>query len=190
MKIVLASQSTSRQHVLQMIGLDFEVVPSQIDESQVKITDPAKRAKHIAQFKAEAVAKNHPGLIIAADTYSFLGQQIFEKPKTKSEAKKMLSFLSGKELKSVTGLCLINTKTGEKINQTKVTQVWFRKLSDGEIKQVVKTEPVLTWAAAYAPFESKTVQFIDKISGSFSGLVYGLPLELVVPFLQKYKLFN
>jgi len=188
MNIILASSSKNRQAVLKMVGIDFEIIPSNVDESLVKEVNPVKRAEQIAFLKAQKVAENNQGLIISADTFTFRRRKILEKPQSLKEAEKMLRWLSGKAVYNVTALCVINTQTKEVFKNSTLTRVWFRKLSRGEIKDCVATEPVLTWAAAYSPINSKTAKFIKKTEGSFTGLAFGLPLEQLIPILQKYKL--
>lgn len=188
MKLILASGSKNRQAVLKMVGLEFQLVPSEVDESLIQEDDMVKRAEQIAFLKAQKVAEACQGVIISADTFTFRRRKVLEKPKDLKEAEKMLRWLSGKSVFNVSGLCVINTQTKEVVKTHALTRVWFRKLSRAEIKDCVATEPVLTWAAAYSPINSKTAKFIKKTNGSFTGLAFGLPLELLVPILQKYKL--
>lgn len=188
MKIILASGSGDRQKILQLGGIRFEVIVSGVDEKQVKEKDPQKKAVEIALLKARKVAENNEGLVISGDTFACLGKRIMEKPKDLREARKMLKALSGKQSRMYTGLCVINTQTKEVYKKLAVTKVWFRKLTNKEIEDYIQTEPVLNWSAAYAPLSSKAVKFISKIEGSLSGFAHGLPMEFLIPILQKYKL--
>jgi len=184
-KIILASQSKNRQAVLKALNIPFKVVVSQFDEQSVKETNIKLRAKMIALGKTRAVAKQHSGIIIAADTFTVLEGKIKEKPKNQKQATKMLNMLSSKQAISYTGFCFFNTKTKFIFNKTAKTKIWFRKLSKKEQIKYLKKYPVTTWAAAYALIDLYLFTLAKRLEGSLVGLTHGLPTEWLIPLLEK-----
>lgn len=183
--IILASGSYNRQKLLKSLGIPFKVVKSDFDEQSIIETHPEKRAAQIALGKAWKVAKDHPGIIIACDTFTVCQGEVMEKPKDLIQAKKMLLKLSGKLAIDYSGFCFLNTVKNIKVVKTSVTQIKFRKIYPEELVVYLKRFPVTTWAAAYAPSNLYGLGLIDEIHGSLTGLTHGLPLEFLIPLLAK-----
>lgn len=188
LKIILASGSKDRQNILRTAGIKFQVIVSGVEEKQIMDLNPRERVVELAYQKAARVAEKNQGLVIGGDTFVCLGNEILEKPKSLKEAHEMLTKLSGKMSYCFSGLCVINTQTKEVYKKLAVTKVWFRELTDLEIKDYIETEPVLNWSAAFTPLSSKAIKFIRKIKGSLSGFAHGLPMEDLVPILHIYQL--
>ena len=182
-KIILASGSANRQAVLKQARIAFEVFPAEVNEQLVKETNFKKRAVKIAELKARWVAGRKSGVIVAADLFDVCKGKILEKPETKVEARAMLQLLSGKTFMTYTGLFCINTDNGKTFSDTAVTEVEFREIGDKEIEDSVENEPVTTWAAGFNLTHS-SIKWVQRINGSLSGLMYGLPLELLHKALQ------
>lgn len=182
-KIVLASGSANRQAVLKQARIAFEVFPARVDEKSVKEKDFKKRAVAIAELKARWVAKKKQGLIVAADLFDVCEGEIVEKPKTKDEARMMLKKLSGKTFMTYIGLYCINTANDKTFSGAVTTEVEFRQISDEEIEDSIENEPVTDWAAGFSLLHS-SIKWVKRINGSLSGLMYGLPLELLHEALQ------
>lgn len=177
-KIILASGSTNRQAVLRQAQIQFEVVPAQVDETSVQETDLKRRAVKIAELKARWVAKRKSGIIVAADLFDVCEGEILEKPKIKAEARIMLKKLSGKTFMTYIGLYCINTGNSKTFAEVATTEVEFRDIADEEIEESVQNEPVTDWAAGFSLAHS-SIKWVKRINGSLSGLMYGLPLELL-----------
>lgn len=182
-KIVLASGSANRQAVLKQARIPFEFFPAQVDETSVQETDLKRRAVKIAELKARWVAKRKSGIIVAADLFDVCEGEILEKPETAGEAKIMLKKLSGKTFMTYIGLYCINTANGKIFSGAVTTEVDFRQIGDEEINDSVANEPVTTWAAGFSLTHS-SIKWVRRINGSLSGLMYGLPLELLNQALQ------
>ena len=183
-KIILASGSANRQTVLKQAGIPFEVFPAQVDEKSVTEKDFKKRAVKIAQLKTEWVAERKSGIIVAADLFDVCEGKILEKPATADEARFMLKKLSGKTFTTYIGLYCINTANGRIFAEATTIEVEFRHVADEEIEESVQNEPVTTWAAGFNPAHS-SIKWVKRINGSLSGLMYGLPLELLHKALKK-----
>jgi septum formation protein len=186
--VILASKSPQRKNIMQAAGVEFKVVPADIDEQAVVGVDPVKRAGMIAQKKAEAVQEKYPeAIIVAADTYIVLDGQVLEKPKDLEEAREMLAKQSGQVLTELTGFCYLDLKENIQITKTAAVEVKFRQLSEAEIDHYITTQPVMTWSAAFCPAYDSGASLIKSINGSFTGFTHGLPLEELIPLLQQSK---
>lgn len=143
--------------------------------------------RHNSEIKAKAVAeKFNDKIIIAADTVVFLDGFVFHKPKDNREAVKYLKTLSGRMHTVYTGICIINSRTGEEIIDCEKTKVYFRELSEKEIRYYVKNYNPLDKAGAYGIQEDFGCLFIEKISGDYYNVV-GLPLTRLYKNLLKLR---
>ncbi len=182
---ILASKSARRKTLLRQLGIKFRVVESDAVEVELNYASPEKLVRHNSGIKAKAVAKKFSNkLIIAADTVVYLDGFVFHKPKDNREAVKYLKTLSGRMHTVYTGICIINTRTGEEIIDCEKTNVYFRKLSDKEIRYYVKNYNPLDKAGAYGIQEDFGCLFIEKISGDYYNVV-GLPLTRLYKNLLK-----
>ncbi len=183
-KLILASASPRRKQLLTQIGLKFEVRKSNYNETPEKDLTPAQLALFYSQNKAKDVAsKASHGIVIGADTLVVFENQAIGKPKSKDDAIRILSLLSGKMHEIVTGYTLIDTKTKKTISRTVTTKVWFRKLSKQEIVDYVATGEPFDKAGAYG-IQEKGALFVEKIDGDYFNVV-GLPIAALVTDLKK-----
>jgi septum formation protein len=184
-RIILASASPRRRELLAKIGLQFEVEPSSYDEVFNIESEPRKYARQISLGKALAVAPKYPNaIIISADTIGILDGTIIGKPKSRDEAIKILSMLSGRPHLVITGFTVLDTARHKKISRSIVTKVYFRELSMSEIESYVATGEPLDKAGAYA-IQGLGSVLIKKIVGDFYNVV-GLPLSAVSETLRKF----
>lgn len=186
-KIILASASPRRKQLLEQIGLDFTIVPSNIDEVLDPQLSPREQVKTLSRQKAEATAQLSKGkgeVILAADSMVVVGDEIMGKPKDKEDAFRMLKKLSGKEHQIVTGFTLLDQETGEQITDSTETTLWFRKLDDDEIETFIEREKPYDKAGAYGLQELAAI-FIERMDGDYAGAI-GLPLFLLAKHLKKF----
>ncbi len=174
-RIILASASPRRAQLLKLIGLEFEVVQSNYDESGESYTFPEVQVLELSERKASTVAEQvEDGLIVGADTVVALEDKIFGKPKDKSAAQEMLRQLSGRTHTVYTGFTLIDQPSGRLHSDYERTEVVFRKIDDAEISRYVQTESPLDKAGAYG-IQDKSSIFVSKVNGCFYNVV-GLPV--------------
>jgi nucleoside triphosphate pyrophosphatase len=175
MKIALASRSPRRRALLEQIGIEFEVIYINIDESWDGDghETPEDYVCRIAIEKARAgkklVGNDLP--ILAADTSVVLDGHILGKAESKADAITMLNSLSGKTHHVLSAVCVINSQEQTKVSISKVT---FKTLSEEEINNYCETDEPLGKAGGYA-IQGKAAVFIERLEGSYSG-VMGLPL--------------
>jgi septum formation protein len=182
-RCILASASPQRKWLLEGIGLDFEVIPSTVDEAICTETDPVERAKALARLKAEDVAAKHPdAYVLGADTLVVASDgTLLEKPIDADDARKMLKMHSGKTSTVYSTICLIllNGELSEAISASKVT---FKELSDEEIAWWIATNEWKDRSGAFQ-IDGKGQLIIERIEGDWTGVV-GLPVCILGQLLQ------
>ncbi len=137
-KIILASGSQGRRDLLNQIGLEFEVDPSNYEEDMTLKMEPSKLAEFLSLGKAKDVAKRHENsIIIAADTFCILDKEILGKPHTKENAKIMLNKLSGKAHSVITGFTIIDTETNKQATRSVETKVFITDISEKDIDDYI-----------------------------------------------------
>mgnify|MGYP000061584076 CR=1 FL=1 len=184
MKLILASASPRRRELLKILGLDFEVIPSQVEE-KITAKEPTLIVTSLAEQKARDVAKRvKEGLVIGADTIVTLEGTILGKPKSKEEAAKMLSMLSGKEHHVITGVALIDVTSQKSLVDYELTKVFFRDLTAEEIESYVRTNEGFDKAGAYA-IQGIGSLLVKGIEGCYFNVV-GLPLTKIYLLLKNF----
>jgi septum formation protein len=183
--IVLASSSPRRRELLSQTGLSFIVDTVDTEENNFIGTDPEEMAKSISLAKAIAVAHRHPkSIIIGADTIGVLGRKLLGKPTNAIHAKEMLTLLSDKCHKVITGFSIIDTETGKTTSLAETTLVYFKRLSPAQIKNYIQTGEPLDKAGAYA-IQGSGAELVDHIEGDFNNVV-GLPVYALLRELLKF----
>jgi septum formation protein len=190
-KIILASNSAQRKILMQGLNIEFEIIPSLFDEKTIQADDHKERARLIALAKAQEVSKQYPhAIVISGDTFTFTNNKAFEKPETLEQAKQMLGEQSGQESICYTGCAYLDPENNLEFSTTAKTQFKFRVLSSQEIDQYVANNPVLTWSAGFCPAYPEGINMIESIQGSLSGFSHGLPMEIIIPLLEKSGVFD
>ena len=181
--LYLASGSPRRQELMQQLNLQFEVIQAPMEEAVLPNESPEAYVKRIAVEKAQAgyvkACAGRSGMqagkgvwVVGGDTAVIFEQQIFGKPKSEMDAKRMLSVLSGQTHQVLSSLAIVhNNQVFSAINSTLVT---FKPLAEAEINQYWLSGEPLGKAGAYA-IQGLGAKFIKTIQGSYSG-VMGLPL--------------
>ena len=173
MTFILASESPRRLELLRQIGIEPKVELSNYHE-EMCASNPAELVKANAVGKGKSVLPKCTGddVVIAADTIVVLDNMILGKPKNSEEAFKMLRNLSGRTHEVLTGVAVFYK--GKKKVAVEKTIVKFRKLTDKEIQDYVKTGDSLDKAGAYG-IQGRGAIFINSIAGCYNNVV-GLPL--------------
>jgi len=175
-RIILASASPRRSELLKELGLKFQVIPAEAEETAPEHLTPHEICQVNAHRKARAIARKHPdALVIGADTIVCLGQSILGKPRSMTEARHMLETLSGETHEVITGVCLMHIAARREKLFAVSTPVTFRPLTPRQIRDYVKAVHTLDKAGAYAIQEHGNM-IIKSIKGSRSNVI-GLPLE-------------
>ncbi len=186
-RIILSSKSPRRIELLSGIGLEFEVHPSEVDESTIHAKKPREFALKAAFVKAMDVARLYDdALVIAADTIVVIDNRILGKPENKEAARKTLRMLSGRAHLVITGIAVCNAKTGSCLVDAVTTEVFFRPLTRSDIDDYVETGDSLDKAGAYG-IQTIGDRFIEKIEGDYDNVV-GLPTGKLMELLEGFSL--
>lgn len=182
--LVLASTSTFRRELLSRFQLPFETIPPDVDESPLADEPPAATAERLALVKAKAVAHRFPdALIIGSDQVAYCGQERFGKPGSRANAVHQLRLMRGAEIIFHTGLCLLNSATGQAQVTGVTTTVGFRDLSDAEIHSYLDKEDVLNCAGS-AKSEGLGISLLRYLRGDDPTALIGLPLIALTNMLR------
>ena len=177
-RLILASSSPRRAELLKAVGVEIEIIPSQIQERPHVGEAPSDYIMRLARAKVVSIARNrNQGLVLGADTIVVLDGQILEKPEGSEDAARILRLLSGRWHAVMTGVALYDAATRREVADYDKTLVRFAPLSDREIEWYVKSEEPLDKAGAYG-IQGLASLFVEEIAGNYSNVV-GLPLPLV-----------
>jgi len=193
MNVVLASSSPRRRDLLTEVGIRFHAICPQVEEQRQSGESAGDYVARNALTKAEWVAGRldaEPGdrqVIIAADTIVLIQGKILEKPADRSEAKLMLTELSGRTHRVMTGVCMLHVQRShahECRRFVETTEVELRRLEPGDILRYIETGEPMGKAGAYA-IQGRGRKFIERIRGSYSNVV-GLPVERVMRVVEEW----
>lgn len=182
-QLILASQSPRRSEILKKAGYQFASFPVYVSEIPNKNLSLDEQILDIAGRKAEAVLqqlKTGPTdqkdkVILTADTMVCYGAKALGKPDDEVMAFEFLRLLSGRKHQVKTALCLVDLSTEEKLSHIETTDVFFKNLSDSEIRNYIATGEPMDKAGAYA-IQGVGAKFVEKFEGDYDNVV-GLPLH-------------
>jgi septum formation protein len=181
--LILASASPRRKEMLRMLGVEFAVVRSDVDENPHAGESPEDFALRLSEAKARAVAVKRPGRwVLGADTIVTIDGELLGKPRTADEARCMIRKLSGREHTVITAFSLVNSKRADSIRRAVSSQVRFKDVPDDELEWYVSTDEPYDKAGGYA-VQGKAAVLVAEVRGSWTNVV-GLPLCEVVEALK------
>lgn len=174
--------------LLKRHGIIYKVHVSNFEE-KIKHSIPKQLVIHNACGKAYSVAKHYQNaIVIGVDTLGFYKNKIIGKPKNRADAKRMLRMLSGKTHRVISGLCMINTKTGKKFTASVTTKVTFRTIELEELKHYLDSNQWKGKAGAYA-IQGRAKSFVEKIDGDITNVI-GVPMVVLRRLLEKIQILN
>lgn len=187
--LVLASNSPRRKQLLALCGWEFQVLPVEIDESQLDGESPRDYVQRLAQKKADAAARKlSPGdVVIAADTTVADGDEILGKPSTPREAQWMLQRLHGRMHQVFTAISVFDVSSTLRLADLCRTDVLMRTYSQQEISAYVASGDPLDKAGAYA-IQHRGFDPVEEIEGCYANVV-GLPLCHLVRLLREFDIY-
>lgn len=172
MQVILASQSPRRRELLARFPFSFDIKIADIDETMDGDADPADEVARVSCKKAQAISRTPEDVVIAADTVVVCDGRVLGKPRDPQEATQMLELLSGRAHQVMTGLTVLH---GDRcVSVTEITDVFFRPLTQSEIRRYVGSKEPMDKAGSYA-IQGGAALFVEKISGDYFNVV-GLPV--------------
>jgi nucleoside triphosphate pyrophosphatase len=182
--LILASRSPRRKVLLESLGVSFRVETLKIEETWPENLEPIKIVEYLAQKKAKVINIEFPGsLILSADTLIVLDNKVLGKPSDQYEAFQMLTDLSGRSHQVITGVCLMDQRKTQTLNDT--TLVSFKLLASAEIEYYINNFSPFDKAGAYGIQEWIGMIGIEHIEGSYFN-VMGLPVHKVYDALLNW----
>jgi len=188
-RLILGSSSVYRRQLLERLGIPFEVISPDIDESAHAGEHPAALARRLAREKAQAIAHGlvsgeRNALVIGSDQVAVLGDQRYGKPGNHAKAVQQLQALSGQVVVFETALCLFDVASGRTFEELVSTEVEFRELSLAEIEAYLAKEPAYDCAGS-AKSEGLGIALLDRLSGDDPTALIGLPLIALCRLLRQ-----
>lgn len=181
MSLILASASPRRKELLARITPDFTVLTSAFDESTVTAPTPRDTALALARGKCLAVAAQHPAdVVVGCDTVVEFAGQVFGKPHSREDARRMLTALSGADHYVHTGVAIAQNGGCETFAVT--TRVRFFALSEAEIEAYIATDEPYDKAGGYG-IQGAAALFCEEIEGDYYNIM-GLPVSRLARALR------
>jgi len=185
-RLILASSSPRRQRLLRQMGLEFDVVPSDVREDFIDGESPKDHVLRLAGVKAHRVAEIYPDRwVIGADTAVAIDGMILGKPQTEQEAFRMLLALSGRNHRVFTGVSVCHRAKGKGETIAVETVVRMKTLTREEISWYIRTGEPFDKAGGYA-IQGKGAFMVQRIEGSYTNVV-GLPLCELLEVLDRLE---
>ena len=182
LKVVLASGSPRRHELLKLIGVDHDVVPADLDESQLPGEKPDSYAERLARGKSAAIAAGRAdSLVIGADTIVVVDQHILGKPRDVTDAARMLRMLSNRSHVVMTAVAV--TLGGRTVSLVEKVTVIFRDLTEDEIARYIATGEPMDKAGAYG-IQGYGATIVRRIEGDYFA-VMGLSLVRLVDLITQ-----
>ena len=183
MKLVLGSTSPFRKALLEKLHLDFECDTPDIDETPQENEDVESMVVRLAIAKARAIADRHEdALIIGSDQSAVLNGKKLSKPGNFDNAFKQLTQASGQKIVFQTGLCLLNSASGNIQSTCVPYTVVFKELTPTMIKNYLHKEEPYNCAGSFKS-EALGIALFERFEGSDPNALIGLPLIELVNFL-------
>ena len=184
LQFVLASASPARRKLLSDADISVYVCPSNFDEDQIQLTDPAQLVQSLAQHKAEAVAPQFSSaLVLGCDSVLSFEGEIYGKPESSADAIARLQKMRGRVGELYTGHALIDTSQRRLVAKVRMTRVFFAQVSDQQIEDYVATGEPLRCAGAFA-IDGRGSVFIEKLDGCHTNVI-GLSMSLLRQLIQE-----
>lgn len=183
--LILASSSPYRRQLLQRLNLAFNHQSPAIDETPKPGESANELVLRLASEKTMAVAKTNPNaLIIGSDQVAVLESEILTKPGTAEQALQQLSACSGRPVQFLTGLCLLNSQSGQQQQLVEPFTVHFRKLKPEQLERYIQIEQPLDCAGSFK-MEGLGISLFERLEGDDPNSLIGLPLIQLVTLLNK-----
>mgnify|MGYP001500815878 CR=1 FL=1 len=192
-KIILASKSEVRKKILENYKILSEVIPSNVDEDQVKNSllkekaTPEIISKNLAELKANKVSQKRPNeIVLGADSVIDINGELISKPTSREDALNILKKLNGKEHQLISSVCI--SKNGNMIwNFTDAAKLTMKQLNEAKIKSYLeKINDKELYAYGVYQIEADGKSLFSKIEGD-ENTIMGLPVKKIKEYLKYCK---
>ena len=193
MKIILASSSGVRKKILDKYSIDNEVIHSNVDEEEYKISllaegaTPLATSRNLAEIKSIKVSNKNPDrLVLGADSVISLNNELINKPINREEAFKILKKLNNSKHYLISSACI--SRNGSMIwNHTDSSELKMKNLSDNELLiYLAKIETKTLLAYGVYQIEADGLELFEYIKGDLDSIM-GLPIKDIMNYIKKYN---
>ena len=193
MKIILASKSGVRKKILNDHKIDCEVIVSNVDEDEVKLSllaegaDPKLISKNLAEIKSIKVSSKNPDrFVLGADSVISLDNELINKPKSRADAFNILKKLNNSKHYLISSVCI--SKNGAMIwNHTDISELKMKNLSEKDLIDYldkIKTETLLAYGVYQVEAEGSSL--FEYIKGDRNSIM-GLPINDIINYIKDIK---
>lgn len=183
---MLASGSPYRQGLLKNLRLDFISASPDIDESAIADESPSHLAIRLSSEKAKSLTHQFPNhLIIGSDQVAMLNNIQLTKPGNRKNCIAQLQSVSGNKALFYTGVCVLDSRTGQCITEVDLCVVYFRTLTTEQIVSYVDMDRPFDCAGGFKS-ESLGIALIERIEGEDPNALIGLPLIKLINILGQF----
>ena len=194
MKIILASKSGVRKKILEKYNINFQVIFSNVDEDEIKVSllaegaDPLIISKNLAELKSAQVSNKNPDrLVLGADSVISLNNQLINKPNSREEALEILKKLNGSKHYLISSVCI--SKNNSMVwNYSDKSELKMKNFKDDELKKYlskIKTETLLAYGVYQV--EADGLSLFEYIKGDQDSIM-GLPIKQIMNYIKEYKI--
>jgi septum formation protein len=184
-RLILGSTSKYRRALLDRFGIPFDVAAPNIDESRNPGESPLALVERLSRQKADAVAAKHPeSLIISSDQVAVLDERIFGKPGSPAGCTEQLRAASGRTLRFLTGVHVLDARSGARSVHVDTTSALFRTLTDAEIERYIARENPIDCAGSFKG-EALGITLLERIDSQDPTALTGLPLIWLASALRQ-----
>jgi len=193
MKIILASKSGVRKKILDDFKIESKVIPSNIDEDEVKNSllaegaEPLLISKNLAEIKSIKVSSNNPNqLVLGADSVISLNNQLINKPNSREEAFEILKRLNNSKHYLISSVCI--SKNGAMIwNYSDTSELKMKNFKEKQLMNYldkIKTETLLAYGVYQV--EAEGLKLFEYIKGDINSIM-GLPIKDIINYINQNK---
>ena len=193
MKIILASKSGVRKQILDKYKIDNEVILSNVDEDEVKVSllsegaNPLSISKNLAEIKSIKVSNKNPDrLVLGADSVISLNEELINKPSSREEALNILKKLNNSKHNLISSVCI--SKNGSMIwNHTDISELKMKNLTENQLKTYLdKIETKTLLAYGVYQIEADGLNLFEYIKGDRDSIM-GLPVKQIINYINQLK---
>ena len=188
MKVILASKSPRRKELMDLLGVNYEIIVSEADETLEEGLTLEEQSKKLGYIKAKAVFDKTEGnrIVIGSDTLVVKDGKLFGKPNDRKDAINMIKALKNDKHQVITSIAVLVEEDGkyEEYLDCDITDVYVADMTEKEIEDWIDTGKAYDKAGAYA-IQLEFSKYIEKINGNYDSVI-GLPLNKVYNFLKKH----
>jgi septum formation protein len=179
LRVILASASPRRRDLLELIRLDHEILPANVDETVAAGESPRAYSERLARAKA-SIVEAPDCIVIGCDTIVVVDGQILGKPRDAADAARMLRILSGRSHLVMTAIAV--AYGGSVKSEVVEVGVTFRQLSERDIADYIATGEPMDKAGSYG-IQGYGATIVDRVDGDYFA-VMGLPLNRLIRLLE------